>query len=106
VAEYIVTHGGTYHFGNSTCRKRWDELVREQAARGKDVRQGWFFFDDDDHDNDDDDGYGDHDEEGHNNEDEGDGMVGGGGGHRSTSRGLGGGEYLGQGYHTGYGQGM
>ncbi|RKF57727.1 hypothetical protein OnM2_072014 [Erysiphe neolycopersici] len=30
VAEYIVEHGGSYHFGNSTCRKRWDELQNEQ----------------------------------------------------------------------------
>lgn len=35
MAEYIVAHGGSYHFGNSTCRKRWDELVREQTALGK-----------------------------------------------------------------------
>ncbi|KAK0109892.1 hypothetical protein ONS95_002562 [Cadophora gregata] len=26
VAEYIANNGGSYHFGNSTCRKRWDEL--------------------------------------------------------------------------------
>ncbi|KAL2074541.1 hypothetical protein VTL71DRAFT_8319 [Oculimacula yallundae] len=26
VAEYISRHGGTYHFGNATCRKRWDDL--------------------------------------------------------------------------------
>ncbi|TVY78156.1 hypothetical protein LSUE1_G005731 [Lachnellula suecica] len=26
VAEYIANHGGSYHFGNATCRKRWDEL--------------------------------------------------------------------------------
>ncbi|RYO81253.1 hypothetical protein DL766_000269 [Monosporascus sp. MC13-8B] len=31
VAKYIVDHGGSYHFGNSTCRKRWDDLV----AQGK-----------------------------------------------------------------------
>ncbi|POS85844.1 hypothetical protein EPUL_001874 [Erysiphe pulchra] len=30
VAEYIVEHGGSYHFGNSTCRKRWDELQNKQ----------------------------------------------------------------------------
>ncbi|KAL2156621.1 hypothetical protein VTH82DRAFT_1366 [Thermothelomyces myriococcoides] len=47
VAEYIVAHGGSYHFGNSTCRKRWDELVREQTARGKSLHQP--FFDDDDY---------------------------------------------------------
>ncbi|KAL1838457.1 hypothetical protein VTJ49DRAFT_2654 [Mycothermus thermophilus] len=43
VAEYIVAHGGTYHFGNSTCRKRWDELCRDMTARGKRVLGGWFF---------------------------------------------------------------
>ncbi|KAI9738130.1 MAG: hypothetical protein M1818_005559 [Claussenomyces sp. TS43310] len=26
VADYIYNHGGSYHFGNATCRKRWDEL--------------------------------------------------------------------------------
>ncbi|KAI9771864.1 MAG: hypothetical protein M1840_001634 [Geoglossum simile] len=25
VAEYIAKHGGSYHFGNATCRKKWDE---------------------------------------------------------------------------------
>lgn len=38
VAEYIFENGGTYLFGNSTCRKRWDELVAEEVARGKDAR--------------------------------------------------------------------
>ncbi|KAL1861582.1 hypothetical protein VTK73DRAFT_7042 [Phialemonium thermophilum] len=42
VAGYIVAHGGTYLFGNSTCRKRWDELVAEQTSRGKDIRQPFF----------------------------------------------------------------
>ncbi|KAK4243773.1 hypothetical protein C7999DRAFT_17914 [Corynascus novoguineensis] len=42
VAEYIVAHGGSYHFGNSTCRKRWDELVREQTSLGKSLRQPFF----------------------------------------------------------------
>lgn len=27
VAEYIKQHGGSYHFGNSTCKKKWTELV-------------------------------------------------------------------------------
>ena len=26
VADYIANNGGSYHFGNATCRKRWDEL--------------------------------------------------------------------------------
>ncbi|KAJ5054712.1 uncharacterized protein L3040_000978 [Drepanopeziza brunnea f. sp. 'multigermtubi'] len=29
VADYIADHGGSYHFGNATCRKRWDELQDE-----------------------------------------------------------------------------
>lgn len=31
VAKYIVKHGGSYHFGNATCRKRWDDLVALQG---------------------------------------------------------------------------
>ena len=27
IADYIFDNGGSYHFGNATCRKRWDELV-------------------------------------------------------------------------------
>ncbi|KAH7360420.1 hypothetical protein BKA65DRAFT_547139 [Rhexocercosporidium sp. MPI-PUGE-AT-0058] len=30
VAEYIASHGGSYHFGNATCRKRWDDLEGRQ----------------------------------------------------------------------------
>ncbi|KAL4957850.1 hypothetical protein BDW69DRAFT_205548 [Aspergillus filifer] len=26
VAHYIWTHGGSYHFGNSTCKKKWCEV--------------------------------------------------------------------------------
>ncbi|KAF2867943.1 hypothetical protein BDV95DRAFT_165705 [Massariosphaeria phaeospora] len=26
VGEYIAEHGGSYHFGNSTCKKKWTEL--------------------------------------------------------------------------------
>ncbi|KAI9886177.1 MAG: hypothetical protein M1823_002029 [Watsoniomyces obsoletus] len=26
VAEYIAKNGGSYHFGNATCRKKWDEI--------------------------------------------------------------------------------
>ncbi|KAH8673542.1 hypothetical protein BX600DRAFT_433163 [Xylariales sp. PMI_506] len=32
VADYIVNHGGSYQFGNATCRKRWDELVATGRA--------------------------------------------------------------------------
>lgn len=31
VAEYIAENGGSYHFGNATCRKRWDELLATEA---------------------------------------------------------------------------
>ncbi|KAK6585416.1 hypothetical protein PZA11_002143 [Diplocarpon coronariae] len=31
VAEYIADHGGSYHFGYATCRKRWDELQNEDS---------------------------------------------------------------------------
>ncbi|KAH6693475.1 hypothetical protein F5X68DRAFT_273096 [Plectosphaerella plurivora] len=31
VAEYIHTRGGSYLFGNATCRKKWDELVMEKV---------------------------------------------------------------------------
>lgn len=27
VAEYIKNNGGSYHFGNATCRKKYDELA-------------------------------------------------------------------------------
>ncbi|KAK1765612.1 hypothetical protein QBC33DRAFT_454478, partial [Phialemonium atrogriseum] len=42
VAEHIFNNGGTYLFGNSTCRKRWDELVADEIARGKDIGQPFF----------------------------------------------------------------
>ncbi|KAL9094052.1 MAG: hypothetical protein Q9165_003722 [Trypethelium subeluteriae] len=29
IAEYIFNHGGSYKFGNATCRKKWDELQEE-----------------------------------------------------------------------------
>ncbi|KAI1121570.1 hypothetical protein F5Y10DRAFT_282387 [Nemania abortiva] len=32
VAAYIYEHDGSYHFGNATCRKKWDELVEQGAA--------------------------------------------------------------------------
>lgn len=32
VAEYIATSGGSYHFGNATCRKKWDELVQPRRV--------------------------------------------------------------------------
>lgn len=31
VAEYIVDNGGTYRFGNATCRKKWDELAEAEG---------------------------------------------------------------------------
>ncbi|KAK4098957.1 hypothetical protein N658DRAFT_542761 [Parathielavia hyrcaniae] len=44
VAEYIVAHGGSYHFGNSTCRKRWDELVAEMEMDGRRGGEGRWYF--------------------------------------------------------------
>jgi len=32
VAEYIANNGGSYHFGNATCRKRWDDLPTKQRS--------------------------------------------------------------------------
>ncbi|KAG0646818.1 hypothetical protein D0Z07_6223 [Hyphodiscus hymeniophilus] len=32
VAEYIANNGGSYHFGNATCRRRWDELPPKQRS--------------------------------------------------------------------------
>jgi hypothetical protein len=32
VAEYIANNGGSYHFGNATCRKRWDDLSAKQRS--------------------------------------------------------------------------
>lgn len=26
VAQYIWSHGGSYHFGNATCKKKWMEV--------------------------------------------------------------------------------
>lgn len=34
VADSIVDGGGSYHFGNTTCRKRYDELMAQQRAAG------------------------------------------------------------------------
>lgn len=37
ISEYIASHGGSYHFGNATCRKKWDEInakVPEERALG------------------------------------------------------------------------
>ena len=40
VAAFIVERGGSYRFGNATCRRRWDELVRHETRDlGKDVRK-------------------------------------------------------------------
>jgi hypothetical protein len=26
IADYINNNGGSYHFGNSTCKRKWTEL--------------------------------------------------------------------------------
>lgn len=31
VSDYIVDNGGSYRFGNATCRKKWDELQAKEA---------------------------------------------------------------------------
>ncbi|KAK4185367.1 hypothetical protein QBC35DRAFT_345432, partial [Podospora australis] len=33
VAEYIDNNGGTYLFGNATCKARWDQLVSKSLAK-------------------------------------------------------------------------
>lgn len=33
VADYISDNGGSYHFGNATCRKKWDELCAINGDR-------------------------------------------------------------------------
>lgn len=33
IADYIANNGGSYHFGNATCRKKWDELKRNAGSR-------------------------------------------------------------------------
>lgn len=33
VAEYIHQKGGSYLFGNATCRKKWDELALAEKSR-------------------------------------------------------------------------
>jgi len=35
VAEYIQAQGGSYHFGNSTCKKKWEDIhgVTRNAAK-------------------------------------------------------------------------
>ncbi|KAI1417675.1 hypothetical protein F5Y13DRAFT_201244 [Hypoxylon sp. FL1857] len=29
IADYIIEHGGSYHFGSATCHRKWKELVEE-----------------------------------------------------------------------------
>ncbi|KAF2132082.1 hypothetical protein P153DRAFT_354730 [Dothidotthia symphoricarpi CBS 119687] len=33
VADYIDTNGGTYHFGNATCKKKWIEIEADRRGR-------------------------------------------------------------------------
>ena len=33
VAQYIWTHGGSYHFGNATCKKKWWEVNSVDGGR-------------------------------------------------------------------------
>ncbi|KAI0841608.1 hypothetical protein F5Y06DRAFT_293308 [Hypoxylon sp. FL0890] len=32
IADYIIEHGGSYHFGSATCHRKWKELVEEGKA--------------------------------------------------------------------------
>ncbi|KAM7196573.1 hypothetical protein V8F33_006072 [Rhypophila sp. PSN 637] len=41
VSEYIATHGGTYRFGNSTCKKKWLALVEEQLLFVLQIPGSW-----------------------------------------------------------------
>ncbi|KAH8898191.1 hypothetical protein GQ53DRAFT_881205 [Thozetella sp. PMI_491] len=50
VAEHIYANGGTYLFGNSTCRKRWDELVAEEEERGGNIDEPFFHSEEEDED--------------------------------------------------------
>lgn len=33
VTEYIISNGGTYHFGYATCKKKWMELFFGHPAQ-------------------------------------------------------------------------
>ena len=35
VAQYIKEKGGSYHFGNATCRKKWDEMCKMEREKGR-----------------------------------------------------------------------
>jgi hypothetical protein len=32
VADYINDNGGSYHFGNSTCKRKWLELNKDSKG--------------------------------------------------------------------------
>ncbi|KAM7193060.1 hypothetical protein V8F20_008576 [Naviculisporaceae sp. PSN 640] len=43
VSENIKIKGGTYQFGASTCKKRWDALVKEHVVgKGKDINEPFY----------------------------------------------------------------
>ncbi|EAA29802.1 hypothetical protein GE21DRAFT_4956 [Neurospora crassa] len=42
VSHYIFSKGGSYKFGNATVRKRWEELMRDQLAKGKDLQKPFY----------------------------------------------------------------
>jgi hypothetical protein len=33
VSEFIEHNGGSYRFGNATCRKKYDELIASESAK-------------------------------------------------------------------------
>lgn len=35
VADYIAKNGGSYQFGNATCKKKWETLREEEGLVGR-----------------------------------------------------------------------
>lgn len=33
VGEYIWSNGGSYHFGNATCKKKWEDIQEKVATQ-------------------------------------------------------------------------
>jgi hypothetical protein len=40
VADYIWHHGGSYHFGNATCKKKWWEVQGVQIEEERIDQEG------------------------------------------------------------------
>ncbi|KAI9806622.1 MAG: hypothetical protein M1825_006079 [Sarcosagium campestre] len=39
IAAYIADNGGTYHFGNATCKKKWDEVKQDHFGQQQQQQQ-------------------------------------------------------------------